>query len=89
MSSMASASGSKSSMENPAAPASARSATVSAITAGVVRVAALAVDVQRKARRLGQAPDVCDQLVPRDLLVVLSQGPGESRARRGKRLEAR
>ena len=55
--------------------------------ARVVRVAALAVDVERERRSPGQRGNVRDELVARHPLVQLSRRPGESRARRRERLE--
>ncbi len=56
--------------------------------AGIVRVAALAVDVERNRRRVRQARHMSDQLVASNALVELADRPGEAGARRGERLEA-
>ena len=55
--------------------------------ARLVREAAFAVDVERQRRRLGDASDVRDELVARDLHVELAERPGEAGARRRERLE--
>ena len=56
--------------------------------AGIVRVAPLAVDVERQVRRRRELGDVRDELVAGDGLVVLAERPGEAGARRRERLEA-
>ena len=55
--------------------------------AGVVRVAALAVDVERQVGRRSELGDVGHELVPRHLRVQLAEHPREACARRRERLE--
>ena len=56
--------------------------------ARVVRIAALAVDVQRQRSCCRDGCDVCGELVARNGLVRLAERPGETRARRRECLEA-
>src|SRR4029078_2514403 len=55
--------------------------------AGVLRVAALAVDVERQVGRRSELGDVGDELVPRHLRVQLAEHPREAGARRRHRPE--
>ncbi len=54
----------------------------------IIRVAALAVDVERERGRLHEETDVRDELLAGDLLVELAERPRVASARRRERLEA-
>jgi hypothetical protein len=57
-------------------------------TSRVVRIAALAVDVEGQICRSRERRDMCDELVARNGLVEPADRPGKAGARRGERLEA-